>query len=84
MYSAIYVVMAVMFSFSAAAGNGPPDAASDERRDREKEEKIENDDPDALNKARQWDDWKDGKTPAGNGSDRLRFMTWQDLDTLEM
>ena len=55
---------------SAAAGNGPPDAASDERRDREKEEKIENDDPEALNKARQWDDWKDGKTPAGNGPDQ--------------
>ena len=46
---------------SGASASEPPSAESDERRDRKKEEEIERDDPEALAKARQWDDWKDGK-----------------------
>ncbi|XP_071787868.1 immunoglobulin-binding protein 1-like [Asterias amurensis] len=42
-----------------------------ERKEQEKEEAIDNDDPEALTKAREWDDWKDThKRGCGNRENR--------------
>ena len=41
--------------------NDPDRAAKQaEKEEAEKEQKVEQDDPETLKKAREWDDWKDG------------------------
>lgn len=44
-----------------AANNPGAEAAQIEREEEEKEKNVEEDDEETLQKARNWDDWKDGQ-----------------------
>ncbi|KAM9741502.1 immunoglobulin-binding protein 1 [Menidia menidia] len=52
---------------AAAAAEGEEDADPQDREDEEKEKRVENDDEEALRKAREWDDWKEDH-PRGYGN----------------
>lgn len=47
-------------SLQDRAADPERDAREQEREDEEKEKKVEGDDEETLQKAREWDDWKDG------------------------